>query len=122
MRVLVERPAGNPLPFEGKLSPEELAQFESLVGKYAGLLPVLELPSNAAFAATALLGTFALQAGRVKVANHIYEEVNFGTSNVTALAYVMQGILQFVAAMLLLFLLSFLILFLVAIISYKPDS
>jgi len=122
MRVLVERPAGNPLPFEAKLSPEELTQFESLVGKYAGLLPVLELPSNAAFAATALLGAFALQAGRIKVADHIHEEVNFGTSNVTALASVMQGILQFVGAVLLLLLLSFLIFLLIAIFSYKPDS
>jgi hypothetical protein len=122
VRVLVERPAGNPLPFEAKLSPEELAQFESLVGKYASLLPVLELPSNAAFAATALLGAFALQAGRIKVAYHIHEEVNFGTSNVTALAYVMQGVLQFVAAILLLFLVLFFILVLIAIISFKPDS
>lgn len=121
VRVLVERPAGNPLPFEAKLSPEELAQFESLVGKYAGLLPVLELPSNGAFAATALLGAFALQAGRIKVADHIHEEVNFGTSNITALAYVMQGVLQFVAAVLLLFLLSFFILVLI-VISSKPDS
>lgn len=102
VRVLVERPADNPLPFEAKLSSEDLARFESLVGKYAGLLPALELPSNAALSATALLGAFALQAGRIKVADHIYEEVNFRASNVTALAYVMQGVLQFVGAMLIL--------------------
>ena len=122
MRLLVERPADNPLPFEAKLSPQELTQFESLVGKYASLLAVLELPSNAAFAATALLGAFALQAGRIKVADHIHEEVNFGTSNVTALAYVMQGVLQFIAVVVLLFLLSFLILLLAAILNYRPDT
>jgi hypothetical protein len=102
VRGLVERPAGGPLPFEAKLSSEDLARFESLVGKYAGLLPALELPSNAALSATALLGAVALQAGRIKVADHIYEEVNFRASNVTALAYVMQGVLQFVGAMLVL--------------------
>jgi len=48
-------------------------------------LPVLELPSNAAFRETALLGALALQANRIRAAAHIYEEVNFGTSNVTAL-------------------------------------
>ena len=119
---LVERPADGPLPFEAKLSSDDLARFESLVGKYAGLLPALELPSNAALSATALLGAVALQAGRIKVADHIYEEVNFRASNVTALAYVMQGVLQFVGAMLVLVLLAFLILFAVAIIRYKPDS
>jgi hypothetical protein len=122
MRVLVERPAGNPLPCEANLKPEELTQFESLVGKYAGLLAVLELPSNAAFATTALLGAFALQACRIKVAADIHEEVNFGTSNVTALAYVMQGVLQFVAVVLILVLLSFLILLLLLVLNYKPDS
>jgi uncharacterized membrane protein len=121
MRVLVERPADNPLPFEAKLNSKDLARFESLVGKYAGLLPALELHSTA-LSATALLGAFALQAGRIKVADDIYEEVNFRASNVTALAYVMQGVLQFVGAMLVLVLLSFLILFTVAIFRYKPDS
>jgi hypothetical protein len=58
--VLVERPAGEPSPSEAKLSPEESVQFDTLIGMYAGLLPVLELPSNAAFAATALLGALAL--------------------------------------------------------------
>jgi hypothetical protein len=119
---MVERPADGPLPFEAKLSSEDLARFESLVGKYAGLLPALELPPNAALSATALLGAVALRAGRIKVADHIYEEVNFRASNVTALAYVMKGVLQFVGAMLVLVLLSFLILFAVAIIRYKPDS
>jgi hypothetical protein len=85
MLVLVERPAPN-------LRPEEMVRFDPLVGKYAGLLPVLELPSNAAFVATALLGARALEAGQINVAAHIYEEVNFGTSNYTALAYVMQGV------------------------------
>jgi hypothetical protein len=87
-----------------------LVQFDLLVGKYAGLLPVLEIPSNAAFGETALLGALALQAGRTKVAAHIYEEVNFGTSNVTALAYVMQGVGAFLAITVLLFLVSCLIL------------
>ena len=108
--MLVERPAGKPLPSGATLSPEDLVQFDLLVGKYAGLLPILELPSNAAFSVTALLGAFALQAGRVKIAAHIYEEVNFGTSNVTALVYVMQGIGAFVAITVLLFLLSCIIL------------
>jgi hypothetical protein len=111
--ALVERPADKRLPSEGKLSPEESVQFDTLVGKYAGLLPVLELPSNTAFGATALLGALALQAGRTKVAAHIYEEVNFGTSNVTALVYVMQGVLTFAAIIVLLFLLSSLLLFVV---------
>jgi hypothetical protein len=111
--LLVERPAGQRVPSEAKLSLEELGQYDLLVGKYAGLLPVLALPSNAAFAETALFGAFALQAGRTKVAAHIYEEVNFGTSNVTALAYVMQGVGAFVFVVALLTLLSFLLLLVV---------
>jgi hypothetical protein len=110
---LVERPAGEPFPSGVKLSPEESVQFDTLVGKYAGLLPLLELPSNTAFGATALLGALALQAGRIKVAAHIHEEVNFGTSNVTALVYVMQGVLSFAVFMVLLFLLSCLMLIVV---------
>jgi hypothetical protein len=70
-------------------------------------LPILELPSNAAFCATALLGARALQAGRTKVATQIFEEVNFGISNVTALVYVMQGVGVFLASMLFLIMLSF---------------
>ena len=108
--MLVERPADKRFPSEAKLSLEESVQFDTLVGKYAGLLPVLELPSNAAFGATALLGVLALQAGRTKVAAHIYEEVNFGTSNATALAYVMKGVGAFLAITVLLFLVSCLML------------
>jgi hypothetical protein len=105
--VLVERPAGKPSSPEAKQpSIDAAAQYDTLVGKYAGLLPVLELPSNAAFGTTALLGALALQAGHIKVAADIYEEVNFGTSNVTALAYVMEGVLGFAAFMLVLLLLS----------------
>jgi hypothetical protein len=50
VRALVGRPPGQRLPSEAKLSLEELGQYELLVGKYAGLLPVLELPANAALA------------------------------------------------------------------------
>jgi hypothetical protein len=103
MLVLVERPAPN------NLSPEDSVRFDQLVGKYAGLLPVLKLPANAAYGATALLGAQALQAGRIKVAVHIYEEVTFGTSNYTALAYVMQGV-GGVALVIVLVLLAFLLL------------
>ena len=110
MRALVERPPDQRLPSEAKPSLEELGQYDLLVGKYAGLLPVLEIPSNAAFAETALLGALALQAGRTKVAAHIYEEVNFGTSNATALAYVMQGVGAFLAITVVLFLVSCLML------------
>jgi hypothetical protein len=110
VRTLVERPPGQRMPPEAKPSPEELGQYELLVGKYAGLLPVLELPANAAFGETALLGALALQADRVKVAAHIYEEVNFGTSNVTALAYVMEGAVGFASLMVLLFIFSCLML------------
>jgi hypothetical protein len=89
---------------------QDAAQFDALVGKYAGLLPVLELPSNAQFCETALLGALALQAGRTKVAIQILDEVNFGTSNVTALVYVMRGFLVFVSIMVVLSMLFFLIL------------
>jgi hypothetical protein len=115
VRVLVERPPGQRLPpeakpdeakperkswwarpsSEGPQSLEELGQYDLLVGKYAGLLPVLELSSNAAFGETALLGALALQAGRTRVAAHIYEEVNFGTSNVTAFSVCVAGGLGF---------------------------
>jgi hypothetical protein len=94
-------------------APRHLTDFDTLVGNYAGLLPVLELPSKAAFCATALLGARALQAGRIKVAAQIFEEVNFGTSNVTALVYVMQGVLGFALALVLLFMFSFLMLLVV---------
>jgi hypothetical protein len=107
-RPPVQRPAGARVPSEAGPSLED--QHDLLVGNYAGLLPVLALPSNAAFAETALLGALALQAGRTKVAAHIYEEVNFGTSNVTALAYVMQGVGAFLAITVLIFLLSGLML------------
>src|ERR1019366_3972923 len=120
--VLVERPPGQRLPSEDKRILEEMGQFESLVGKYAGLLPILELPSNAAFGETALLGALALQAGRTKVAAHIYEEVNFGTSNVTAISYVMQGVWGFAAVMFLLFMLSGLMLLVVhATVLHEAD-
>jgi len=113
VHVLVERPPDQRLPSEAKPSLEELGQYDLLVGKYAGLLPVLALPSNAAFGETAFLGALALQAGRTKVAAHIYEEVNFGTSNVTALVYVMQGVWGFAAVTFFLFMLSGLILLVV---------
>ena len=97
--------------------------MNSLVGKYASLLPVLELPSNATFRTAALLGARALRAGQVKIAAAVFEEVNFGTSNITALAYVMQGVLAFVLIIVLLFLLLFLIFLLANIIAFpKPNS
>lgn len=102
--ALVERPA------DKQLSLEESVQFDTLVAKYVGLLPVLELPSNGGFAETALLGALALQSGRVKVAAQIHEDVNFGTSNVSSLAYVMQGVGIFTAITALLLLLSGLML------------
>jgi hypothetical protein len=107
--ALVERPP-KPLPPEATISVED-----KLVGMYAGLLPVLELPSNAGYVATALVGVLALQSGQLQVANNIYEEVNFGTSNVTALAYVMQGVLRFVFVVVLLSILFFLVLLIVAL-------
>ena len=122
LRVLVERPPGQRLPSEAKLSLEELGQYDLLVGKYASLLPVLELPSNAAFGETALLGALALQAGQTKVAAHIYEEVNFGTSNATALGYVMQGVGTFLVITVLLFLLSCLMLLVIdATVLHEAD-
>jgi hypothetical protein len=122
VRVLVERPPGQPLPSGANLSAEELGQYELLVGKYAGLLPVLERPSNAAFGETAVLGALALQAGRIKVAAHIYEEVNFGTSNVTALAYVMQGVGSFLVIAVLLFVVSCLMLLVIdATVLHEAD-
>ena len=122
VRVLVERPRGERVPSEAKLTLEELAYYDLLVGKYAGLLPVLELPSNSAFGETALLGALALQAGRTKVADHIYEEVNFGPSNATALAYVMQGVGVFLAITVLLFLVSCLMLMVIdATVFHEAD-
>jgi hypothetical protein len=114
VHALVVRPPDQRFPSEAKPSSEQLAQYDSLVGKYAGLLPVLALPSNAAFGETALLGALALQAGRTQVAALIYEEVNFGTSNVTALVYVMQGVGGFAVVILLLFMLSGLALLVVS--------
>jgi hypothetical protein len=122
VHVLVERPPGQRFPSEAKPSLEQLGQYDLLVGKYAGLLPVLALPSNAAFGETALLGALALQAGRTQVAAHIYEEVNFGTSNVTALVYVMQGVGGFAVVMFLLFMLSGLMLLVVdATVLHEAD-
>jgi hypothetical protein len=77
--ALVERPP------KSLLRGETPSVEDQLIGKYAGLLPVLELSSNAGYVETALVGARALQAGQIQVAKHIYEEVNFGTSNVTAL-------------------------------------
>jgi hypothetical protein len=92
--------------------------FDALVGKYVGLLPILEVPSNAPFCQTALLGAQALQAGRTGVAAQIFEDVNFGTSNVTALTYVIQGVSLFLAVAVLLFMLSLLF---VLVVSIRPD-
>jgi hypothetical protein len=64
VQVLVERPPGQRLPSEVKLSLEDLGQYDLLVGKYAGLLPVLEVPSNAAFGETALLSSGRLRSKR----------------------------------------------------------
>jgi len=122
VRGLVERPPGQRSPPETRFSLEELDRYDLIVGRYASLLPVLELPSNVAFGETALLGALALQAGRTKVAAHIYEEVNFGTSNVTALAYVMQGVGAFSAITVLLFLLSCLMLLVIdATVLHEAD-
>jgi hypothetical protein len=114
--ALVERPARSSAPGE------TLSVEDQLVGKYAGLLPVLELPANAGFVTTALVGVRALQAGQLQVANHIYEEVNFGTSNVTALAYVMQGVLVFVLFVVLLSVVSFLLFLVVAVTSFHEAN
>jgi hypothetical protein len=114
--ALVERPAKSLTPGE------PLTVEDQLVGKYAGLLPVLELPSNAGYVATALVGVRALQAGQLQVANHIYEEVNFGTSNVTALVYVMQEVLGFVLPVALLSMVSFLLLFLVTVPTFHEAN
>src|SRR5258706_15984523 len=70
----------------------------------------------------ALLGARALRSGRIKAAAHIHEEVNFRTSNFSALEYVMRGVLNFVGIMLLLFILSFFMLFVVVLLSHQPDS
>jgi hypothetical protein len=98
-----------------KLSADDAVQFDRLVSRYAALLPVFELPSNAAYAETALLGVKALRAGQIKVANLIYEEVIFATSNVTSLLYVLRGIGFFSAIVFILFLLASFVLFLVAL-------
>jgi len=114
--ALVERPAQS-------LSPgEPLSTKDRLVGKYADLLPVLELPANAGYLAEALVGVRALQADQLQVAEHIFEEVNFGTSNVTALAYVMQGVLAFVFVVVLLTLLFFLVLLLPNILTFQEAN
>ena len=123
VRAVVELPTSRPLPaMEAKFSPEMSAKFDLLVGRYAALLPVLELPSNATYAETALLGALALQAGQIKKAEHIYEEVNFGTSNVTALVYVMQGIGIFVSIVVLLSLLSLLVLLVAAVTIFSETG
>lgn len=114
--ALVERP-------EKSLPPgETLSVKDQLVGKYAGLIPVLELPANAGYIATALVGVRALQADQLQVANYIFEEVNFGTSNVTALAYVMQGVLAFVFVVALLTILFFLLLLVVTLPTFQEAN
>ena len=114
--ALVERPAKSLPPGE------TLTVKDQLVGKYASLLPVLELPANAGYVATALVGVRALQADQLQVANYILEEVNFGTSNVTALAYVMQGVLAFVFVVALLTILSFLLLLAVTNLTFQEAN
>jgi hypothetical protein len=116
LQALVERPA-KPLP-----TGETISLEDQLVGKYAALLPVLEVPSNAGYVATALVGVHALESGQLRVANNICEEVNFGTSNVTALVYVMRGVLAFVLAVVLLSMLSFLLLLLISIMTFHEPN
>jgi hypothetical protein len=70
--------------------------YEELVGKYASLLPVLEMPPNLVHAEMALLGLLALQSGRLSIAQSIFEEVRFLTSTATALVFVMRGVGRFV--------------------------
>jgi hypothetical protein len=61
----------------------------------------------------------ALQADQLQVANYIFEEVNFGTSNVTAIVYVIRGVLAFVAVAVLLSLLSYLLFLVVTILTFQ---
>jgi hypothetical protein len=66
-----------------------------------------------------LVGVCALQADQLQVANYIFEEVNFGTSNVTAIVYVIRGVLAFVAVAVLLSLLSYLLFLVVTILTFQ---
>jgi hypothetical protein len=70
---------------------------------------------GAAYVETALLGVKALRAGQIRVANGIYEEVIFATSNVTSLLYVLRGIGVFVAIVFLLSLIAAFVVFLIAL-------
>lgn len=61
----------------------------------------------------------ALRAGQIRVANLIYEEVTFATSNVTSLLYVLRGIGFFVVVVFTLSIVAALLLFLVAL---RPEA
>jgi hypothetical protein len=114
--VLAERSVSVVAPSPGaKLSVDDAVRFDRLVSSYAALLPVFEIPSNAAYAETALLGLKALRAGQIQVANLIYEDVIFATSNVTSLLYVLRGIGLFIAIAFILALIAAFVVFLVAL-------
>jgi hypothetical protein len=73
-----------------------------LVGQYASLYPVLERPSNLAYAEMALFGSLALKSGRSVIAQTVLEEVRFFTLTSVALVYVMRGVMRFTFAMIII--------------------
>jgi hypothetical protein len=110
--VLAELSVGAVAPSaNAKLGADDAVQFDRLVSMYAALLPVFELPSSAAYVETALLGVKALRAGQIRVANGIYEEVIFATSNVTSLLYVLRGIGAFIIIVFVLSLITAFVFF-----------
>jgi hypothetical protein len=52
---------------DGSAYERDRRKFDELVGKYASLLPVLELPSGLVYCETALIGLDALQARRLGI-------------------------------------------------------
>jgi hypothetical protein len=79
---------------------------EELVGQYASLYPILEQPSNLAYAEVALFGILALKSDRDNIAQTVLEEVRFGTLTSVALVYVMRGVMRFTYAAIIIAFLS----------------
>jgi hypothetical protein len=95
------------------LPSDQHASREHLFGKYVSLYQILGRSSNIEYSGMATIGINALQAGRIEMADTIYEIIRYNTSSSAALVAVMRGVWRFARYFFLFFTLIFSILYIV---------